>query len=522
MKKIILIVLCVVLLVIAAGCFPIIGGGGGTNGGSDFSGSDFSDETTAKNNDFYKNYSKEEKDLYYLLWKDTTKISVKIDIEPKELVKINEGYNDAVKAEIYRKCNLTITVNGKDYVFDEVGIRMHGNTSRRDFCNGEGKIYAFVHFRFNLTETFDGEGYGEGEWGNDIAKTWTEEARLQRKNRSFATLEKFYFKWNKNYDNSYVREVYANKMFQAYGVLAPHITLAQMSLKQQGTFENLGVGMLYETVDKHFIKRNFSSAEAKGDLYKCGYQTAPANLTTADGRGVEAPGQKFNYALKTNTDRTSPEYGHHKHLMALIDILKTSKTAEDFRSKLESVVDMGYFTNFEAVNYLLGNPDCIRNNSNNYYLYFLPNGKMFFIPYDYDRCLGINVDWNPSGNGMTTITPYSVNGAAGKTSNPLYTKTILSSGTDYYRNMYQSKLQKVLNGEWFTYAHFQTVFQNYKNNYAKVVLPSQNIQNQCGGNVKMNRLEFSERGTSDLGSRDDNLTTQNYIELKRKCALDNL
>lgn len=487
----------------------------------------FSDEETAQNKSFYKSYSAKEKDLYYQLWLDTTKIGIDIDIEPYELAKINEAYvnyrktGDSTQIDTYRKCNLTITVNGQVYRYEEVGIRMRGNTSKREFCDENGKIYALVHFRFNLTETFDGEEYAPGAWGSDIAKTWSDEsARAERKDRSFATMEKFYFKWNKNYDNTYVREVYANRMFRAYGILVPHITLTQISLKQNGTLQNIGVGTLYETVDKRFIKRNFTGDEKGGDLYKCGY---PANLTPNPNYGVETPTQRFTYALKTNDDRNSPDYQHNKYLKELINMLNSIGKSDADRQKLEQLVDMNYFTNFEAVNYLLGNPDCIRNNMNNYYIYFVPEtGKMFLIPYDYDRCLGINMDWNPSGNGMTSITPYTLNGATGRVENPLYTKTILSSGTAYYQNMYRNKIQRVLDGEWFTYEHFRAMFNNYKNNYAQLAAPSAAIANQCGENLRIDRFVMSERGTDDLSIADDNITTQAYMRLKRQCATQNL
>ena len=532
MKKITLILLCLVLLVLFVSCKP--SGELGEVETMDLPSaqigaenlSRFSDEETAKNDNFYKKYSKEEKDLYYLLWEETTTISVKIDIEPAELAKIDEAHTyyqttgDSSWADTYRKCNLTITVNGTSYYFEEVGIRMRGNTSRRNFCDENGKMYGYVHFRFNLTETFDGDEYAPGAWASDIAKTWTDkDARSERKDRTFATMEKFYYKWNKNYDNTYIREVYANRMFRAYGVLAPHITLAQIQIKQNGAMQNMGVCTLYETVDKRFIKRNFSKEESGGDLYKCTY---PANLNKNPNYGVETPTQRFAYTLKTNDDRSAPDYNHNKYLLALIDMLNSVnlKKEEDCQ-KLEQFVDMQYFANFEAVNYLLGNPDCIRNNMNNYYMYFVPEtGEMFIIPYDYDRCLGINVDWNPSESSMTDITPYTRNGAACRLTNPLYTKTILSSGIPYYQKMYQTKISNVLDGDWFTYGHFLAVFESYKTNYANLVTPSMVMVQQCGVNVS--RFVMSERGTTDLATTGDNISTQLYMQLKRDCATKNL
>ncbi len=490
---------------------------------------DFSDEATAQNKSFYKKYSDEEKELYYTLWKETTTVSIKVDITPYELAKINEAYvdfrstNNTTKIDTYRKCNLTITVNGKDYTYEEVGIRMRGNTSKREFCDENGKIYAFVHFRFNLSETFDGDEYAQGSWASEIAHEWTDDAaRDARKDRNFATMEKFYYKWNKNYDNTYIREVYANRMFRANNVLAPHITLTQLLVKQQENFENLGVGNLYETIDKQFIKRNFPNDKG-GDLYKCTYTNGPADLTSYGSYGVETPTQRFSYTLKTNDDRNAPDYNHNKYFKALVDMLNTSQNASDFTQKLESLVDMDYFTRFEAVNYLLGNPDCIRNNANNYYMYFLPsNGMMYLIPYDYDRCLGINMDWNPTNDGVTSIKPFQTNGAAMETCNPLYRKTILDGGLNQYKDMYAKQLQAVLDGKWFTYENFQTIYLAYKNNYQAASQPSQTIDEQCGGNIKAELLVFAETGSDELYGTIANISTERYMQLKRICATNDL
>ncbi len=481
---------------------------------------EFGDSVSILNDAFYKDYTAEEKALYYDLWKETTKISVKIDISPYELAKINEAEQsgDGVKKDTYRKCNLIITVNGTDYKYEEVGIRMRGNTSRRQFCNSDGLIYAYVHFRFSLTETFDGEEYQSGSWGQELYHDWSNDAegRKARKDRSFATMEKFFYKWNKNYDQTYVKEVYANRMFQAYGILAPHITLTEINVKQNGNMERLGVGGLYELIDKHFIKRNFDKTNKGGDLYKCTYTSkGPANLSKAEGYGIETPYEGFSYDLKTNDD--PEDFNNHKYLLALIEALKAPKS-EAFSEKLETLVDMDYFARFEAVNYFVGNPDCIRNNSNNYYIYFTPSGKAYFIPYDYDRCFGINKDWNPSGNGMTGVTPYDTNSCNGAVTNPLYTKTILRGGMEKYQKSYQSKLQSVLDGRWFTYENFSKIYSGYKATYENLVTPSSLIQKNCSKNVDLGRLAFSDSGTNDFGSSQYNISMKEYMTKKRQTA----
>ena len=490
---------------------------------------------TYNNDSFYKDYSQEEKDLYYTLWQENTTISIKVDITDYELAKINEAFTDytkgnTLKADTYRKCNLTIFVNGKEYYFEEVGIRMRGNTSRRYFIDKDGYVNNYVHFRFNLSETFDGEEYENGAWGADIYHNWgtDKDARKERKNRSFATMEKFYYKWNKNYDKTYIREIYANRMFKAYGILAPHVTMAQFELKQNGKTDmlNMGVGNLYETVDKAFIKRYFDKARKGGDLYKCGWGSGVgADFTDLNGKyGVETPTQRFTYSLKTNDDRTAADYNHNAYLKAFVDMLKTDKNADDFKTKLEAMVDMDYFARFEAVNYLLGNPDCIRNNFNNFYIYFVPvsdgnysESKAYIIPYDYDRCLGADVDWNPA-NSMVNTKPYDVDGGVQKCTNPLYTKTILDGGLAEYKELYKTKLNQVLNGEWFTYDHYVKIYNAYAAHYSQYAMPDELIRSKCGKNIQFNRFVFSLTEGEKIDSTSDNLSVELYMQKKRATA----
>ena len=504
---------------------------------------EFGDNVSRNNANFYEGYSAEEKELYYTLWDENTVINVEIDISAHELQMLNEAYeywrdhnHDATLADVYRKCNLKITVNGHAYEYEEVGIRMRGNTSRTDFVNNKGQIYNLVHFRFSLTETFDGDEYEGNAWASELYHDWQrdteagEAARKKRKDRTFATMEKFYYKWNKNYDQTYIREVYNNRMFQAYGILAPHITLAQFSVKQNNAMENIGVGNLYELIDKQFIKRNFDKAHKGGDLYKCTYVSSPADFTNTNSIGVETAKQSYTYDLKTNDDPTEPEWSNHEYIKTFIGALQTSKTSPEFKTKLESMMDMDYFARFEAVNYLVGNPDCIRNHANNFYLYFTPkddngNFKVYLIPYDYDRCFGANMDWNPA-NSMVNSGPYTTETTIdenGRTCrNPLYTKTILDGGLPEYRAMYTAALKKVLDGKWFTYANYKAIYEAYKTHYATLARPSKTIEDQCGGKLSINKFVFSESGSRDIGDSRSNMEVSYYMELKRQTATNGL
>lgn len=506
MKKLLLISLCLVLLVTFCSCLP-----------SDPP--DMSHQPTdnvflkefGANNNFYQDFSTEETALYKTLWQNDTQISFQIDIEPSELHAMSYAFEHKWEnpelLEMYRKCNLTIVVNGTRYDFEEVGIRMHGNTSKRAFCTENGIMYALVNFRFKFTETFDGDEY-EGtniyhDWHKDTPEGKT--LRKQRKARTFATMEKLYIKWNKSYDLSYTREVFASRLLWQYGIMNPHVTWTNMAITQSGSMENIGMGTLYETIDEQFVERYFDTAEQGGDLYKCLYQGLPADMTQFENYGIETPAWTPTYDLKTNNDPDEDGYSDHSRLRNFIKFVnELDVNDEDFVAKVEKVVPMNYFVQLEAVNYLLGNPDCIRNNYNNYYTYFAPSGFAIFGVYDYDWSLGNT--WNNNDVKTEYIKPNDVRGALGNCQNPLYRKTFLKGGNPYYNQLLKDKIAEILQGEYFTYEYYKTFMDAFWNSYQNLIEPSSVLKNSLT-QVDCNYL-----------SRFDGTTVQNYINTKRATA----
>ncbi len=503
MKKLLLSALCVILLFTFCCCSPDEQIQPPTD-------NVFLQEFGAEN-DFYDNFTAKESALYQRLWQNDTSISFQIDIEPSELYAMTYAfehkYEDPQLLETYRKCNLTIIVNGAHYYYEEVGIRLHGNTSKRAFCNENGIMYALVNFRFKFTETFDGEEYE----GTSIYHDWhrdTEEGkalRKERKNRTFATMEKCYVKWNKSYDTSYTREVFASRILWNYGIMNPHVTWTNFAIKQNGKMENVGVGTLYETIDEQFVQRYFDSDEQGGDLYKCLYQGAPADLTKFKNYGIETPEWTPTYDLKTNNDKDEEGYSDHHRLRDFIqEINSLDAKSDDFTTKLEQIVPMNYFATLEAVNYLLGNPDCIRNNYNNYYIYFSPIGHAMFGVYDYDWSMGNT--WDNDNVKTENIKPNSVNGALGNCQNPLYLKTFLKGGNAYYNALLKNRVQEVLNDEMFSYDYYTTLMSAFWKNYQSVIEPSNALKSTLS-QVDCNAL-----------AQFDGTTVQNYINAKRETA----
>ena len=132
----------------------------------------------------------EEGALYEALFDPTSTVSVDLRMPDEELRKMQadyERYRDmGSKSPIYRRADVTITVNGTAYEVKDVGVRMKRNTSRTSFYREEeGGIFRAIHLKLSFDETFDEPAY----YGSQ-AQVWaTDEQRQARKDRTFATMD---------------------------------------------------------------------------------------------------------------------------------------------------------------------------------------------------------------------------------------------------------------------------------------------------------------------------------------------
>lgn len=442
---------------------------------------------------------KEQDEIYDKLFDIDSKITIKMDMSDEEIAKIQEDYNEYSKSHskspIYRKADkVTFIIDDKEYTVKDVGVRMKGNTSRTDFYNLQsGKIYNLINLKFSFNETFDNKDY----YGKDVMKWSSKKERTKRKNRRFAGLKKLELKANKNEDQTFVRQYYSYEMFRDNGVPAPRSNIAQLCNKDT----NYGVFLINEPVDKIFVNRNFSKDDRGGDLYKAKWTYAPANYTKVMTYGCSdnEEGEEFNLDLKTNKSKSKNE-----KLEKLLDVINNDASTED---DILSVIDKDNWIKFCAVSYFTGNPDDFRNNYNNHYVYFTPEGKAYFIPYDYDRCLGITKSWNPEMTGMTETSPFSENaeGNGSKQSNPLIKKTILEGGC--LISEYKDELERIATGEWMKIDNFNAVYEKAKNNYDSVSVPDESYQN-----IVKEHQKFSLDGELIFGDDSTNMSVEEYFE----------
>ncbi len=473
-----------------------------------------SDKTYTAAQTFTATYvSGAEDSVYDALFDAGSTVKLDIDMSDAEWKKLDRDYWNFIggKSPIYRMADsVTVGITTADgtleYYYEEVGVRMKGNTSRRSFYNDDG-FYDSVHFKLSFTQTFD-DG---DEYSPDEIKVWeSKDERKARKNRTLGKMEKVDIKWNSTADDSHVRDIYAMKLFRDNGIIAPDSTLCAVAAKEKDkSFRNLGVYKLFEAVDEVFLARAMPD-DADGDLYKCSWgSNKPADFTDADGTvGVEDElnGKFYTYDKKTN--KKVVDGNGNRDFSKLTDFI--SALGVGSASDYVDLIDVDYFAKFEALNYIIGNPDCIRNNANTFYIYFRGDGKAIFIPYDYDRCLGITKDWNPH-NANTDLTPYTRQTAArGNQTNPLYIKLIdkgAPCGEGSVLMKYRERLIAFASSDAIKESAFDAYKIGYKNKYAAFsatcTLPN-NTKFDAGNTVNMPYSEYMGKKLKTLNDNIDN------------------
>ena len=438
------------------------------------------------------------------------KISIKVDIAQSELVKINE-YHDKGNEESYRICDLDITLNDLIFHYEDVGIRLKGNTSRGHVVSGD-KLN-LRHYKLNFAEAFD------DEFRSDVM-TWTdEEALAYRDDRTFFGLEKLDIRWNRNQEKTYIREYYAYEMYRNNGMLAPHTNPFNLSFNVDGNNQNAGVYLAVEPIDKDFLKRNLAKSYRNGDLYKLGWTNVGATFDSVDSRLFGEETQivsgdgfktlKYPYDIKTNKKTTT-----HADIKNFINLLN-STSASNFKQMLEANTKYDMLMKYFAISYLLGDPDDLRGNFNNTYVYFIPktettNALAVFIPTDHDRVLGSSGGTNPSEMKHNVYTdPFAKKTGYSENNMPLYKKSILTSTNTEIRNDYLNAIQGVIDSSYMSIDTFKTYYNKAKAHYGN--------STTLGNKFNDSDVGFSLNENNDPNNN-SNLSIEKYLTEKVNTA----
>ena len=422
---------------------------------------------------------------YDTFWDPQTyvQLDIRMSQEAAEFINNYQSSTDSTYHDYYVPCTVIVRLDANVYTFEEVGIRQKGNLSRTQMLiNGNFSLDSLAHYKLNFKQTFDDEEYSTIQALKPFKKTWEDSSkRKERKNRRLFDMEKIDIKWNRNDDQTRVRQSYALKTFRENGVLAGHSTLGLISMGINNKTPVNATYEIFECIDESFIQKNFEAEEAEGDLYKCTYSgTGPANFsdsyTVGNQIGVENNVTNYHpsYDLKTNKKKNTT----HTNLLNLRTAIndKTS-SASEYITNIEQYIDMEEFMKYESIAYLMGNFDDMRNNANNYYIYITKTTKKaYFIPYDFDRCLGCGCLGKQ--DYMTNFSPESTKMQCNGDwqSINLFWRTVCSSSdsasghqnverVEKYRAMYQKNIEDLLNNGTISSQSFTSYVNSFSTEY---------------------------------------------------------
>ena len=429
---------------------------------------------------------------YNDLFNLNNKVSIDIDIARSELELIQEDNNKGAKPEMYRVANkVTISlVNGENtftWEFDKVGIRQKGNTSRQSIFKDD-KVNTHNHYKLSFDETFTDTTMYDAEYISLYGDPDLED-------RDFLGLSGLDFKWNKNYDQTHIKEIYATDMFRAAGVMVQHAGLATIKMHYDNDqVANFGLCTLYEPTSKSIIKRTLSSSDKYinmpswsqekngtygvsnkkyGDFYKGTYGRGNGGT----GNGVDLSTSSISgerVGVKTDVyGNNIPAYERKTNTEAAYNdsLLKTmvNTLANKEYDKIDELVDLKYFAMEEAVAYFVGNPDSFRYNYNNTMFYFRrTDGKMVILPIDSDRCLGIGKDWDKGTTfcAASYVTPlYKGDVWNNNNHNPLFYKVLTASNENQCQKDFKQYIGLVRESKWVLNNTFESLYNIAKNTY---------------------------------------------------------
>ncbi|MDY6429584.1 MAG: CotH kinase family protein [Bacilli bacterium] len=371
---------------------------------------------------------------YYELFDPSSKISMELYLSNEAMYTLSHYQGDPYDLkwkDLYLPGNFSITINGTTHTFKEVGVRMKGNTSRKEFVYND-QITDIVNFKISFKATFDDAEYLENPDFARFYKEWdNKDLKDERKDRNLFGLEKLDIKVApRNDGNCFISEIYAYDSFRNNGLIAPRATLGSINLAND-TSNMKGTMEIIEPIDKQMLKRYFSKADSKGDLYKCVYKGSDGkadltrnnavskevdsngyNIGTRVARGKIGVEDPFNYYIPSYQLKTNDKKGEDSDFSNMVNYINavwSTSYAGAPLSMLDSILDIDEFIKFSAISYLLGGFDDQRYNYNNYYLYFVPSSKKaIYIPYDWDWCMGDYFGFNLSDK--TPFDEYTIDG----------------------------------------------------------------------------------------------------------------
>lgn len=343
---------------------------------------------------------------------------IHINVSTDEWNRLLKAYDGNPGTKEYVSCDVKYIKDGESVEIPQAALRLRGNTSRRRPEGGGGEKHStskpdwhHCHFILDFHHTHKNAYH------------------------TIKGVRKVDLKWFKD-DPSYVREVFCYDVFRRFGVwTAARDVYARVWIKVENTSEAyFGVYGMLEHIDREFIaSRREGFGDTSGSLWKCSYG-ADLRRTSAD-FSPEDDKRDHVYELKSSSLSFEEAREQLRDFISKLGSLKGDRLYD----WLASTMDIDLLLRTYAVNVAVGMWDDYWNNSNNYYLYVTREGKVFFIPFDYDNTLGTSYFCGvQSDSGRQD--PY----AWGSGDNPLIL-TVLQNPR--WKAQYRSYLKELCGGE---------------------------------------------------------------------------
>lgn len=301
---------------------------------------------------------------------------IRIEVSLEEWNRLLKEYDRDSNTIEYIHCDVDFKSKGEHHTFDDAGLRLRGNTSRRRPEGNGGEEHRVndadwhhCHFMLNLRK-----------YQKDDA-------------HELHNVRKLHLKWFKD-DRAYCRELYCFDLFRRFGIwTACYSSYCRLWIHVEGDAQPAyyGVYSMIEAIDDKYVKkRKDLFGDHKHNLWKCrwGATLNYNDIYNASMGFDDDSGANYNYELKTNIEN----YNAAREQLIEFTRNLTQLKGQEFKNWISSVCDVRLLLRTYAVNVAVGMWDDYWNNSNNYYIYFNSsdrnNYKFFFIPYDYDNTLG--------------------------------------------------------------------------------------------------------------------------------------
>ena len=332
---------------------------------------------------------------------------IRINIKESDWKGLLQAYRQNNATQEYIPCDISYADGTRYESVARAGIRLKGNTSRK--YPGLSTLH-HVHFGLHFNE-------------------YREDGRLMG-------LKRLDLKWFKD-DPAYCREIFCYDLFQRCGVwTAPTAGYTRLWLNIGGKETYMGMYILLEHVRGDYLKHRKNMFQgSKGHLWKAHWGATFRDQNAW--MGADDNKNDYTYELKTDPEDFQAAKAQLQNFILQLNTLQD----EAFYAWAREAMDVPLLLKTYAVNVAVGMWDDYWNNTNNFYFYFNPAGKFYFIPYDYDNTLGTSAQCGvQSDSGRQSPLRW------GSSSNPLITKLLKN---EQWKKLYISYLQELCAGEFY-------------------------------------------------------------------------